>query len=165
MPLQRHEALRSLSRDHHVALQLARALQSGASPHLRAHLPADPKALIAYVERVYTTELAPHFGAEDAVLATAVRGKDAELDRTLQEIEAEHASMTALVASLGALGAAEIDPALDRLGRTLEAHVRREERECYTRVQEVLDDAALDRLGDALGRHFVSLCDTGAPSS
>lgn len=164
MPLQRHDALRSLSRDHHVALQLARALQSGTSPHLRAHLPTEPTALIAYVERVYTEELAPHFGAEDAVLAPTVRGKDAALDRLLREIEAEHASMTALVASLPSLGASELDAALDRLGRTLEAHVRREERECYARVQDLLDEPALEQLGAALGRHFVSLCAADIPA-
>ena len=157
MRIRRHEALRPLSRDHHLALQLARGLQAGASAHLRAELPAARSALVAHVQRVFTEELAAHFDVEDRVLAPAVAGKSPDLDRVRSEIEAEHAELAALVARLSdpALDDAAIDAALDRFGRMLEGHVRREEREYYERIQEVLDDASMQALGVALDRHLV----------
>lgn len=157
MPLQRHEALRPLSRDHHIALQLARGLQKDASPHLRQQLPRERNALVAHVQRVFGEELALHFDAEDRVLAPAVTGKSAELDRILSDIEVEHGDLTALAASLSdpSLDDAALAAALDRFGRMLEDHVRSEERECYARIQEVLDEASLRSLGQALERHMV----------
>jgi hypothetical protein len=165
MPLHRHEALRSLSRDHHVALQLARGLQANASPHLRAHLPSGRAALVAYVERIFAEELRPHFDAEDAVIAPAVAGKDAHLDRIMSDIESEHATMAKLVATLPTLDPPAIEGALDRFGHMLEEHVRREEREYYARIQEILDEATLDRLGSALSRHLVYHDDAAPPAS
>lgn len=157
MPLRRHEALRPLSRDHHIALQLARGLQTDVSPHLRAQLPGERKALVAYVQQVFAEELAAHFDVEDRVLAPAIAGKAPDLDRIVSEIESEHAELHALVASLSdpALGDAEIDEGLDCFGRLLERHVRREEREYYERVQEILDEASMRELGLAIGRHLI----------
>ncbi len=153
MPLSRHEALRALSRDHHVALQLARGLQAGASSHLRAQLPSAPAELVAHVKRVYTEELAGHFDAEDEVLAPAIAGKDPELDRLLSQIESDHASMAKTVAELSV--GSGLEAALDDFGKVLEAHVRREEREYYPRIQEVLTEAEIEALGAALTRHLV----------
>lgn len=157
MPIQRHEALRSLSRDHHLALQLARGLQASTSPRLRALLPKEPKALAAHVRRVFTEELAAHFDAEDSILGPAIAGKDPVLDRIWLEIEVEHVGLHALVTSLAdpSLDDASIEAALDRFGHLLEAHIRKEERSYYQRIQEVLDAASLQRLGAALGRHLV----------
>jgi hemerythrin-like domain-containing protein len=157
MPLRRHEALRPLSRDHHIALQLARGVQTNASPLLRAQLPPERAALVAYVQHVVAEELVAHFDAEDRVLGPVVAGKDADLDRIVSEIESEHSELLSLAASLSdpALDDAAIDDALDRFGCLLERHVRREEREYYERVQQVLDDASMRELGLALGRHLV----------
>lgn len=157
MRIQRHQALRPLSRDHHIALQLARGLQTNASPHLRAQLPGERRALVAHVQRVFALELAAHFDVEDRILAPAVAGKAPDLDRIRSEIESEHADLSALAAGLSdpALDDTAIDAALDRFGHMLEGHVRREEREYYQRVQEVLDEASMQQLGVALDRHLV----------
>ncbi len=156
MPLQRHEALRSLSRDHHVALQLARAIQIKGDPRLRAELPADGQQLAAHVQRVFSRELAAHFEVEDSVLAPMVAGQDTTLDRIVSDIESEHAEMMELAAGLAAASTSPeaLEQRLDRLGAMLESHVRREEREYYERIQEVLDEAALDHLGEVLQRHL-----------
>lgn len=157
MPIRRHDALRPLSRHHHVALQLARGLQKGASDRLRAELPSEQPALVAHVQKVFHEELAAHFDVEDRVLAPAIAGKAADLDRIVSEIESDHEALHALAASLSdpALGEAAVDEALDRFGRLLEEHVRREEREYYGRVQEVLDEEGMQALGAALGRHLT----------
>lgn len=166
MRIQRHEALRPLSRDHHLALQLARGVQANASAHLRAELPTARRELVAHVQRVFAEELAAHFDVEDRVLAPAVAGKAPDLDRVRNEIEAEHAELGALAARLSdpALDDAAIDAALDRFGRMLEGHVRREEREYYQRIQEVLDDASMHELGMALDRHLVFHGKSPAPA-
>lgn len=157
MTLHRHEALRPLSRDHHLALQLAKALQPGASPPLRAQLPAEQAELVAHVQRVYDKELKGHFDVEDRVLAPAVLGRSAELDAIIETIESEHSELEAMCAGLSEHGisASTVDARLDAFGQKLEAHVRREEREYYARVQEVLDDHALAELGVSLERHMV----------
>lgn len=156
MTLQRHEALRSLSRDHHLALQLARGLQSTTSPLLRARLPHDPRELAAYVRHVFLDELAAHFDAEDDVLRPATSGRDPLLDAVWSEIDAEHEEMRALVDALAneALDDEALVGTLDRFGRLLESHVRKEERSLYARIQQVLDGAALDRIGGSLSRHL-----------
>lgn len=155
MAIHRHDALRPLSRDHHLALQLARGIQRSASAHLRAELPSEKRALIAHVQKIFAEELEPHFEVEDAVLAPAVAGKDEQLDHIMSDIESEHAEMMALTAKLSSLKDSEIEETLDHLGQMLENHVRREEREYYARIQEVLDDASLEELGTSLGRHLV----------
>jgi hemerythrin superfamily protein len=104
-----------------------------------------------------------HFDIEDHILVPAASGKSPDLDRIIAEIEAEHAVLITLAAGLSdpALDDAAIDAALDRFGRLLEGHVRREERELYQRVQEVLDEASLRALGVALERHLVYHGETG----
>ncbi|MBI2393052.1 MAG: hemerythrin domain-containing protein [Deltaproteobacteria bacterium] len=154
MPIRRHDALRPLSRDHHFALQLARGVQSTTSPTLRAQLPKEPRALADHVIRAFRDELEPHFVAEDEVLTAAILGKDAELDGVWREIEREHVEVRDLVAQLGdrSLEDARVEALLDRLGRLLEAHVRKEERSLFERIQEVLDEPTLARLGAELER-------------
>lgn len=155
MPIRRHEALRSLSRDHHLALQLARGLQSRSSSLLRARLPEDARERAAYVRRMYFEELAGHFAAEDDVLRPATSGQDAVLDRLWTEIEAEHVEMRALVDALDStLDTVALEATLDRFGRLLEAHVRKEERALYERIQAVLDADTLTRISQSLARHM-----------
>jgi iron-sulfur cluster repair protein YtfE (RIC family) len=156
MPIRRHPTLAPLSRDHHLALQLARGLIAGGSPHLRAQLPSDPRALVAHVRNVFADEIEPHFEVEERCVMPAVNGRNAELDAVCAEIKAEHDTMRALVTELGGpeLTTAEIDERLDRLGRLLEAHVRKEERSLYEGVQETLDEHELLQLAPSVTRHI-----------
>lgn len=156
MPIQRHDALRSLSRDHHVALQLARGLQSGAAPLLRAQLPQGARACAAHVRRVFVHELEAHFAAEERVLLPAIAGRDETLDRIWADIDREHAEMRGLITKLEdeSLDDGQIDALLDRFGHLLEEHVRKEERSLYQRVQEVLDERTLEAVGEGLERHL-----------
>ncbi len=143
----RHPALAPLSREHHLALQLARGIQKNASPHLRATLPSDPGALVAHVRAVFVSDLERHFEAEEKIVVEAVRGRDLELDALCTTVLREHAEMRELVRRLGLseLSAGACDDLLDQLGLALEAHVREEERTFYERVQTTLDEAALLR--------------------
>jgi hemerythrin-like domain-containing protein len=156
VPLGRHPALAPFSRDHHRALRLALSIQAGAPPQQRSQLPADVEGLVAHVQRVFTTDLEPHFMAEEAVLLPAVAGRDAELDLLVAAIVAEHREMASLVGELSRDGhlAPGVEAMLDGLGRLLEAHIRTEERSLYEKIQTVLDEEDLDRLVREL-EHFV----------
>ena len=152
MPLKRHPALVPLSREHHHALLLARGLRRGASSHLRATLPTEPAALAAHVAAFYDTTLAPHFRAEELVLAAA-RESGTELSAVCGEIEAEHERLREMASALRSQmePTAQLD-LLDHFGALLESHVRTEERSLYEGVQESLDEAALRALGAGIER-------------
>lgn len=156
MPIKRHSALLSLSRDHHLALQLARAIQSGVSPNLRAELPKGTQALRDHVCRVFAEEIEKHFAAEESVVMPAVKGHDEGLDEICKEILAQHRAMRALVeqAADTKLDEASTLSLLDRFGQLLESHVRTEERSFYQRIQEVLDEKSLEAIAANLERHL-----------
>ncbi len=147
-PLKRHAALVGLSREHHLVLQLARAIQHECSPTLAATLPQDLQARRLYVLNRFAREIGPHFDAEDSILAAAMAHCDPLLNAVAIEIDAEHAFLRSLFQSLRRpdLAPATIEAVLDRTGRELEAHVRREERVLFTRLQEVLSPSDLDEL-------------------
>lgn len=152
MPLQRHPALVPLSREHHAALVLARAIQLDGSAQLRAKLPREPRALVSHVTKVYAEALAPHFEAEDELVLVAARGRSPALDAICQDIEDDHAQLRAMIAELRApeLAESQIGSLLDRFGKLLEAHVRKEERSLYEGVQQALDESELVALGARL---------------
>ena len=143
--MKRHPGLQRLSREHHVALVLAkraRRLGSGTAAAAR---------FIAEVAQAYSTELEPHFLAEESGLlaALAVAGQAALAERTL----AEHRTLRALVRRLAAGDGA----CLHRFGELLEAHVRFEERELFPRAESILPPEALAGIEGA-ARHQGDPC-------
>jgi hemerythrin-like domain-containing protein len=132
--MNRAEALRDLSRDHHHALVLAR----------RAKL-ADASTAAPIWEDVdarLRTELEPHFQIEERLLAPALSaiGEGVLVQRLLDD----HAALRALVASRQR-GVEE----LVRFGRRLEEHVRFEEHELFEVAQRSLSDAVLAEVAAA----------------
>ena len=151
MPIQRHSALAPLSRDHHVALQLAVALRSDGLRHLRERLPADPVALGAYVCRYFEDELEPHFAIEELELMVAVDGLDRAVDTMCADLRRDHDKMREIIADLQcAKDKAVILALLDRFGTLLETHVREEERTFFGRVQELIDPKTLAEIAPRL---------------
>ncbi|MEO6419686.1 MAG: hemerythrin domain-containing protein [Polyangiaceae bacterium] len=150
----RHPALAPLSREHHRVLQLARGIQKNASAHLRATLPAEPRALAAHVATMFASELEGHFEIEERILVEAVRGRDAELDTLCTTLVREHTEMRVLAGRLVVpeLSSDACQELLDRLGAALEEHVRQEERTFYERIQTIMSEAELLRLGESLER-------------
>lgn len=151
MPLKRHPALVPLSRDHHRALQLAVALRSDGSRHLREHLPASPRALATYVCRYFDDELAPHFATEELELMVAVDGLDREVDTICADLRRDHDKLRAIIAQLRRTSEGAILVALlDRFGRLLEDHVRAEEQTLFARVPDLLDEKVLAEIAPRL---------------
>jgi hemerythrin-like domain-containing protein len=142
--MQRHPSLISLSRDHHLALQLAEGLKRDGPDGLRAALPADLSERVARVISFISESLEPHFALEESLIFPAARGRDAELDALIERILGEHALLRGLFQKLAAPGDAE--ETLDALGRALVEHVRLEERALFTRIEALVPAAELDAL-------------------
>ncbi len=143
-PLRRHPALQPLSRQHHQALLLAQLLKQDMPDY--QGLPDTVEGKLAYARRLFDTDLAAHFAAEEEELIPAVRGRDAELDALCDTIVEEHRALAAALEQLEAAEAGERAALLDALGRLLEAHVRREERTWFERIQEVVPEDDLQNL-------------------
>jgi iron-sulfur cluster repair protein YtfE (RIC family) len=142
--VQRDPSLVPLSRDHHVALQLAEGLKRDGPEALRAVLPQTLEGRIAHVLAFIAEHLAPHFAVEEDVVFPAVGGRDRELDAIIGRVLAEHARMRGIFRKLESGAGLEDD--LDALGRALAGHVRLEERELFVRIEAVVPAADLEAL-------------------
>ncbi|MCU0259070.1 MAG: hemerythrin domain-containing protein [Solirubrobacteraceae bacterium] len=138
--MQRSEALAPLSRQHHVALEVALRLRRATAE--------DADAARAAFLAFFEDELREHLRAEEDLLLPAfsrhVAGDDPDVVRVLVEhVELRRRAQDA-AAGPGALAD------LHELGDLLNDHVRHEERTLFPRVEAALEPAELERLGTAL---------------
>jgi len=143
-PLRRHIALQPLSRQHQQALLLAQLLKKDM-PDYRG-LPDSVEGKVAYTQRLFREVLRPHFAREENELIPAVRGFDEALDALSDTIVEEHRAIAAAMDELKQASEEAAADLLDALGRLLEAHVRREERIWFERIQQVVPEADLQHL-------------------
>ena len=151
--MKRHPGLAPLSRDHHHALVLAQRLILGRSTNPRAGWPTDRRQQVDRVIRFFTTDLRPHFEAEEADLfPVVVEHLPGEADLVGQLI-GEHAAMRTQIRDLGRDPTSDLDVRLPALGRLLDTHIRREERVLFETMQRKMDQATLATVGARLRRH------------
>jgi len=142
--MKRHPALAHLSREHHGALILAKLLQNDAPAY--KGLPADTEGKAVYASKFYKEELVKHFEAEEKALAL-VTGIDEGLDALVQTIFNEHRELKSLFESIN--NNPSLQSQLDTLGKTLEIHIRKEERELFPLIQDNCSEelmTAIDKL-------------------
>lgn len=147
--MQRSEQLRPLSRQHHIALVLAKTLRQWqeADPS-----DAEQRAVAEACHRFWAVELIPHFrGEEEALLGRWGRpGTDPVATRVLQE----HVAIHRVAQRLGrALADGDTDAAWDealRLGDCVRAHVRFEERTWLPALEAELEERALTEGHEAM---------------
>ena len=139
--MRRAEALRALSRDHHVALVVARLLRrAGADDAEEAR-----RRFLAFWEE---HGRGPFRAEEEVLLPTYVlRGAEPDLD-LVQRILLDHLLIRAAAARLA--GPAAGHQELNALGARLDEHVRIEERRLFPLIERALDDAELASLARAL---------------
>lgn len=136
--MKRSEALRSLSREHHAALTVAKALQEAESPA------SGREQFLAFWEPAGRL----HFRLEEEVLLPLwTRWGTVDREQTARMLD-EHLDLRARGLELDE-GAADLE-AVHELGALLHDHVRFEERELFPAVEAGLDAAALERLGAAI---------------
>ena len=140
--MKRHEALILLSRFHRRALFIAQMAKE-KGPKFKGY-PTDARGKAKYALDFYEHDLKGHFELEEEVLFPSIKGFDTELDELAVEVSAEHSKLRELFERL--VAANHQESRLDELGFALEAHIRKEERVLFQKIQEVLSEKELENL-------------------
>ncbi len=138
--MQRSDELAPLSREHHVALEVALRLR-------RATVADAEQVRVAFLQ-FFEDEAREHFRAEEELLLPAFARHAAADDPDVARVLVEHVEMRRRAAQLAA-GTSDVDE-LHALGELLNAHVRHEERTLFPRIEAALDPDELTALGAAL---------------
>lgn len=146
--MKRHPSLAHLSRKHHGALILARLLQENAPAY--NGLPADTEGKAVYALKFYNDELIKHFEEEEKVLHL-VTGINGPLDLLIQMIFREHQELHA--AFKLAINHPDLPAHLDELGKALEIHIRKEERQLFPLIELSCDEKLLAAIAASLSSH------------
>jgi len=144
--LKRHNALHILSHDHHQGLILAQLIKKD-SPHYKK-LPHTTEGKKDFTIRFYNYELIKHFEDEEKILFSFVKGKDNDIDKLIEEIITEHKKIRQLINQLEP--GEDVENTMDELGHILESHIRKEERNLFGKIQEVLSEDQLAALENQL---------------
>ena len=144
--MKRHAALIPLSRDHHATLILSRLLRSDAPAY--QGLPTESKEKAEYALKHYQEEMISHFNQEEKIIPL-LKGIDAEMDRLLEEMKSEHQHLHVLFGSLMP-DQEDLSTQLDHLGRFIEDHVRKEDRQLFPLIQNKCNEDLLNKLADIL---------------
>lgn len=139
--MKRTDALAPLSREHHVALELALRLR-------RADEQSAPTARMELAQFL-AGEGGDHFAAEEEILLPAVADLIPAGDPDVARVLTEHAELRQRAADL----ANEPDAPLEDVhaaGELLASHIRHEERVLFPRIEEALDESRLAALATAL---------------
>jgi len=144
--MKRHPALYSLSHDHHQGLILSQQLKKGA-PQYKG-MPSTLEGKKDYTISFYKADLKKHFQDEEEILFPSVKNKNAELDKLIAEVISEHRKMESLVSNLETTN--RLEDVLDELGKLLETHIRKEERELFAEIENVLSETELSVISENL---------------
>lgn len=140
--MKRHDSLVPLSKFHRSVLFLALVAKKNAPP-VKGY-PTTLEGKKDYALAFYKNRLNDHFQLEEEKLLPAVRGKDKSLDKLVEEILLERQKLRKLFDQLQNSNDLEFD--LDNLGKALEKHIRREERQLFQQVQQTLTPMEMDQL-------------------
>ena len=138
----RDKNLIPLSRQHQHALALCVRVDR-AMPIADADL----AAWQAEIAQIFQSEISIHFVAEETVVFPAARRRG-ELIPLLEELLADHTALrkSFAQAEAGTMSAAE----LSAFGQRMSSHIRKEERQLFERMQELMNPEELALLGQHL---------------
>jgi len=139
--MKRHPALIPVSREHHDSLILARLLQKDAPPYKGLPLNIEGKAV--YALEFYKNKLIAHFIAEEKIFPL-VKGINAEIDGLITEILEEHDRFHISFNLINTQN--NLADKLDQLGKELELHIRKEERQLFPLIQENCSEQVLKNI-------------------
>jgi hemerythrin-like domain-containing protein len=138
----RDKNLIPLSHQHQHALALCVRIDR-ASPIADA----DRAVWQAEIAQIFQTEIAVHFTAEESVLFPAARRFE-ELSPLIDELLGDHAALRQFFGTADA-GKMSADGLLE-FAQRLSAHIRKEERQLFERMQASMDTPALAVVGAKL---------------
>jgi hemerythrin-like domain-containing protein len=142
----RDKALVPLSRQHQHALALCVRIDR-AQPKVEADL----ELWQAEITRHFQQEIRLHFAAEELVLFPAAKEFD-ELASLIEELSSEHTMLREDFAQAEARSLS-VEGML-AFGQRLSAHIRKEERQLFERVQELMSKEEIAALGAILEETF-----------
>lgn len=138
----RDKSLIPLSRQHQHALALCVRIDR-AQP-----IPeADLQEWQVEIEQQFEQEIKVHFSAEESVLFPAAR-RFPELIPLVEELIADHAALRELFSQ--ATARRMTTESLPAFAQQLSAHIRKEERQLFERLQELMNPEELATLGTEL---------------
>jgi len=141
MPLKRHTALIPLSQDHHGGLLLVWKIKQG----LKAGV--EGKRLIDYVDYFAENHLKPHFLIEEELVFPYL-GKN---DPMRMQAEGEHDILRGQLLNINE-GTGILEDKLNSFIKTLEAHIRFEERKLFQHMQAELMEKDLTEMEAAVSK-------------
>lgn len=139
MPLKRHTALVPLSQDHHGGLLLVWKIRQGLKTGV------DGGRLIDYIKYYAENHLEPHFLIEEELVFSYL-GKN---DSMRMQAEEEHMLLRSQIRKLVDRSGV-LEDELNHFAKTLEAHIRFEERKLFQHMQAELMDKDLAEMESAV---------------
>ncbi len=149
-PQKRHPSLIPLSHDHHHGLVMAERLVRGRAANPGADWPEEATDQGERLLRFFESDLEPHFEAEEKhlfPLAARVLTDGAERTGALLR---DHERMRGMIRAIGREPDGVTRERLRAFGELLRAHIRREERDFFPRVQAEFAPEELEALAAAL---------------
>ena len=146
----RDKSLIPLSHQHQHALALCVRIER-ASPIPQGDL----AAWLAEIEQIFQTEIGIHFAAEESVLFPAARDFS-ELNSLVDDLLADHAWLRDQFARTQKPSPGEVR----ELAQRLSGHIRKEERQLFERMQELMSGEQLAALGRNLEDAFRNAAQT-----
>jgi iron-sulfur cluster repair protein YtfE (RIC family) len=131
--MQRHTTLVPLSQEHQRLLFVCRYLKKDAAPY--EGFPLETDAKLAYIVKVFQEVMVPHIQKEEYLFEMCL-GKNEEIDLLIKELTQEHSLISRMYSAL--TDTTDMIAAMDLLARSLEDHIRKEERVFFEKVQVVL---------------------------
>lgn len=135
-----------IAHDHFHGLMVAQMVKKGSE--LQEGMPDTFEGKAKYVIRYFEQELENHFYIEEHVLQPVINGIHPEIDEIFDELLNEHNNIREIISEIKK--GKNIEENLDRFGRSLEEHVKNEERNFFPKIQEILSEEELKRLAVVL---------------
>lgn len=131
--MKRHPSLITLSHDHKRLLFACQYLKKDAAPY--EGFPLETQARLEYIINLFQEVMVPHIQKEEYLFEKCL-GQHAEIDQMIATLQQEHLAISRLYSAL--TESTDLDASMDILARSLETHIRKEEREFFELVQQHL---------------------------
>lgn len=128
-PIQRHEAIKPYSREHHHGLLLCWKIREGVKHGISID------RIKKYADYLWETQINPHFKAEEKYMFPVLGEKHEMIQQALKEHQRISELFNKNTELLESLQAIEIE---------LDAHIRFEERILFNKIQEVATKEELE---------------------
>jgi hemerythrin-like domain-containing protein len=138
--MKRHKALITLSSDHQQGLVVSNKLKYTYKPTSSEITPLSDEDKKKMLINFYHEHLQEHFKMEEKVLAPYFPEND-----MMHKMLDEHVKLNKKIFEIDAAPADK--DTLDDFGKTLETHIRFEERELFPMMEKTLTEEQLDEIG------------------